>query len=674
VALTPREFDTLQVLLEHPGQIVSKEILVVSIWKGQVVSEGNLSRQIKNLRQKLGPEGDSLILTFARQGYSIESVTAVPADDPANSGTADHQTLGSAAPRPVAPKSAAAKWVVVGIAAIALGLLAVTLYPKAVPTNTLVARFVALTNDGTPKRGPVLLGGGRIWFQELIDGEWEVVSIPESGGEAIPLKLPFKDLEFYDITADGGVLLFGSSAGGRRLTWAWTVSTGSARLVRDGPGGAAWAPDRHTLAVAEDTKLLIFDGDALIGFATPSPVAYVNCPRWAPDGRHVAFDLNDFRDGFTSIWQSDSAGKSAEPVRAAIGSGEEQVHGRWMKDGSYFLYEAGRHENHDLWAVRAPAGHSHSNPGALRLTSGPLNWTWPTPGATRKDIFALGELARAELVRFDRKASTWLPYLRGIPVYELDFSNDGKWVAYTRYPEHTVWKAKVDGSEQTRLTSPAFEAHQPHWSPDGSEIALIARAGADRWRIFTVPANGGSPAPLSAAAQDAQDQGVPTWSKDGRFIVYGDWLFNGTAPKKIHLFDRLTSRTAVLEGSESLWTPRWSPDGKHISALRQDSTGLMLAGPGLSSGWRQIVTGEAIDHTMWSRDSRYIYFKGQIDSVRRTLFRVSVPGADVEKLADIQDFPVPRDEWWFGVAPDGSPLGLMSVRNQEIYYLESTLR
>jgi DNA-binding winged helix-turn-helix (wHTH) protein len=45
------------VLLKHSGEIVSKEVLIDSIWKGQVVSEGNLARQIKNLREKLGPDG-----------------------------------------------------------------------------------------------------------------------------------------------------------------------------------------------------------------------------------------------------------------------------------------------------------------------------------------------------------------------------------------------------------------------------------------------------------------------------------------------------------------------------------------------------------------------------------------------------------------------------------------
>jgi Tol biopolymer transport system component len=231
----------------------------------------------------------------------------------------------------------------------------------------------------------------------------------------------------------------------------------------------------------------------------------------------------------------------------------------------------------------------------------------------------------------------------------------------------------VDGSEQIRLTSPAFEAHQPHWSADGSKIALIARTGAERWRIFTVNPNGSGFAPLTAVSQDAEDQGVPTWSKDGRFIVYGDWLYSRAEAMEIRLFDRQTTRTAVLEGSDNLWTPRWSPDGKYISALRPDWSGLMLTEPGSSSRWREIVRGQALDNSVWSMDSKYIYLTGSVNPNRLDVLRVSIPGGVVEEIADIGDFPSPTERW-FGVAPDGSPLGIRSVPHREIYYLESTLR
>ncbi|HLK66558.1 MAG TPA: winged helix-turn-helix domain-containing protein [Bryobacteraceae bacterium] len=670
VALTPREFDTLLVLLEHPGEIVAKDVMVNQIWRGLAVSEGNLARQVKNLRQKLEPEGDLLIRNFPRQGYSIESVTVVQVDDP-DASMADFQAVQDSSPKPFARK-----WVGASLATIVLGFLTVLLYPRALPVNPRILRSVQLTKDGTPKRGPVLLGGGRLWFEELIDGEWTVVSIPEAGGDAIPLKLPSKGVDLFDTTAEGGTLLLGLTDKGRRSIWAWQVSTGSSWSLGELSGDAAWAPDGHTLAAGVNNKLLVLGGDRLLGTSTISHDSRIANPRWTPDGRHVTFDLTEAKTGLISIWQSDQLGRNAEPIRSVVGSGQDQSHGRWTRDGLYLLYEAGSTENHDLWAAPNTNTRWPSSTPAVRLTHGPLNWTWPTPGITHKDIFALGEMIGAELVRFDRRTSTWPPYLKGIsvfPAYELDFSSDGRWFAYIRYPEHTLWKATIDGSEQFQLTSAAFEAHQPHWSPDGKEIAYMAKWGDGRWRIFTVSSIGGPSVPLSSGLEGAEDQGVPTWSKDGKFIVYGDRLFGGSTAMKIHLFDRLTSHTSVLKGSDGLWTPRWSPNGNYISALRQDSTGLMVFGPGVSANWRQIVRGNAIDNSVWSRDSKYIYFTGRIDSDRLQVFRVRIPGGLVENIADIEAFPLPGEQW-FGVAPDGSPLGIRSVRHQELYYLESTLR
>jgi DNA-binding winged helix-turn-helix (wHTH) protein len=420
VALTPREFDTLRVLLENAGQKVFKDKLVKEIWGKLSVSEGNLAQQIKNLRQKLDQEGDSIIRTHPREGYSIDSVTVVLAEDP-DGGAAGSQAVDSAPQRP----SARRRWLVVALAAMVLVLLAVPLYlkvlSKAAPVNALIVRAVPLTKDGAPKRGPVLTGGGKIWFQELIDGKWRVVSIPESGGDAVPLSVPFEDVDLYDITADGGVLLFGSRDRGCKCTWAWPISARSAQLVREQLGEGSWASDGRTLALADNTKLLIFKGSVLNRSLTISPAARVGNPRWTPDGRYLTFDQTELKTGLTSLWRWDGVGRNAEPIHPAVGSGQDQIHGRWTRDGSYFLYEAGPRDRYDLWAVRSSMFVPSRTLEALRVTDGPLHWTWPTPGATRRDIFALGGMVSAELVRFDRKTSSWLPYLGGIPAYELDF-------------------------------------------------------------------------------------------------------------------------------------------------------------------------------------------------------------------------------------------------------------
>lgn len=71
IALTGKAFDVLLHLVEHAGQLVSKDQLLAQVWAGRVVDENNLTQAISTLRKALGTgAGDHrYILTEARRGY-----------------------------------------------------------------------------------------------------------------------------------------------------------------------------------------------------------------------------------------------------------------------------------------------------------------------------------------------------------------------------------------------------------------------------------------------------------------------------------------------------------------------------------------------------------------------------------------------------------------------------
>ena len=128
----------------------------------------------------------------------------------------------------------------------------------------------------------------------------------------------------------------------------------------------------------------------------------------------------------------------------------------------------------NIWAVREPAGLFHKTPSKpLQLTNGPMSFTFPVPSPDGKKLFADGYLARGELAAYDIKSRQFLPFLSGISAGELDFSRDGKWIAYVSYPDGTLWRSRADGSERLQLTFPPVSAFLPHWSPDGTQIAYI---------------------------------------------------------------------------------------------------------------------------------------------------------------------------------------------------------
>src|SRR6201994_3535059 len=73
VSLTPKAFDVLLVLAQHPNRLVTKEELLQAVWGNTFVEEGNLTQYISHLRRALGDNSEDprLIATIARKGYQF---------------------------------------------------------------------------------------------------------------------------------------------------------------------------------------------------------------------------------------------------------------------------------------------------------------------------------------------------------------------------------------------------------------------------------------------------------------------------------------------------------------------------------------------------------------------------------------------------------------------------
>jgi DNA-binding winged helix-turn-helix (wHTH) protein/tetratricopeptide (TPR) repeat protein len=71
IALSPKAFDLLLVLLEHSGQVVLKDDLMKVLWPDTFVEESNLGQHIFQLRKALGDrsQGSSYIVTVPGRGY-----------------------------------------------------------------------------------------------------------------------------------------------------------------------------------------------------------------------------------------------------------------------------------------------------------------------------------------------------------------------------------------------------------------------------------------------------------------------------------------------------------------------------------------------------------------------------------------------------------------------------
>jgi Tol biopolymer transport system component len=305
----------------------------------------------------------------------------------------------------------------------------------------------------------------------------------------------------------------------------------------------------------------------------------------------------------------------------------------------------------------------------MQLTAGPMSLSLPLPSKDGKKLFAMGAKLRIELVRYDAKSRQYVPYMDGISAIGVTHSSDGNWVAYVAYPEGTLWRSKVDGSERLQLTFAPMEVLAPRWSPEGKQIVFMGRQPGQGWRLYLVAAEGGNSPQELLPGSDGQ--AAPDWSPDGNSLVFGGFpeeISGDADATSIYLLDLKTHQTSMLPGSEKLYCPRWSPDGRYISATTADGQKLML----FDAKGRKWLEPENLPEgcPAWSHDGKYLYFQS-FDVKEPAFFRMRISDRKRERLAEIDlRRNVAGWLWWNGLTPDDSPLVLRDESNEEIYALD----
>jgi Tol biopolymer transport system component len=289
----------------------------------------------------------------------------------------------------------------------------------------------------------------------------------------------------------------------------------------------------------------------------------------------------------------------------------------------------------------------------------------PLPSKDGQKLFVIGETYRGELMRYDSKSGQFTPFLGGISAEYVAFSKDGQWVAYISYRDGILWRSKLDGSERLQLTYPPMYPVLPRWSPDGKKIiffefALSTDAPA---RIYEVAPDGGSPRVL--LPEDHSQQLDPNWSPDGTKIIFAGE--SNDPSSAIHILDLATHQISTLPGSESLYSPRWSPDGRYISAFSADSKTLFLF-DFQTQKWTSLATG-SLSWLNWSHDGQYVYvldFGGE-DAV----VRIRINDHKVEPVVKVKNFAsTGRYGSCLSLGPDDSPLLLHDTGAQDVYSID----
>src|SRR5688572_8488573 len=73
VHLPTKEFETLLMLVENNGKVLSKDEMMSAIWKDTFVEESNLAQYVSRLRKILNVDGNQYIKTISKRGYRFSA-------------------------------------------------------------------------------------------------------------------------------------------------------------------------------------------------------------------------------------------------------------------------------------------------------------------------------------------------------------------------------------------------------------------------------------------------------------------------------------------------------------------------------------------------------------------------------------------------------------------------
>lgn len=693
VKLQSQPFKILTLLLEKAGEVVTREELQLAVWGRNTVVDfdHSLGTAVNKIRDALGDTADNpvFIETLAKRGYRFIAPVAVlnesstptagsavdalfPKTPPATEAESDSSSTRAeqvASSRLVTWERLAIAFVIAASAAVS-GFYYGSRHTRSFPRIDQLTRtgriapgveamesLPASATDGLRIYVPVIAGGTSVLAQ--VDVHTGMVqNLP------VPSEIPSPMLG--DLSPDGTTLLLRSHLSPESEQPLWTVPTGGGSALRIAnvvAHDATWMPDGKSILYAAGNQLIINrlrDGASSSFAKLPGRAFWL---RWSPDGELLRFTLLDPIAHTMGLWEATRDGKTVRPILKGWTTPSSECCGIWTGDGKYFVFQSNHGGGSDLWSLD---GKSISEPG--RVTNGPLSFTGPVTSRIGHRIYFLGLETQSLLERYDAARREFVPDPGFLAeANRLEYSRDRQWVTWTD-GQGRQWRGKADGSEIIQLTPDSLQVFLGHWSPDGKKIALMAREAGKAWQLYTISADGGVPERLLDESRNAGD---PSWSPDGQQIVFGrvtDIMGGEDGPRALQILDLRTKIKSTIPGSDGLFSPRWSPDGRYIAAISLDQRKLLLFDT-YTRAWKTIAETTVAD-PVWSADSKAIFFHASLAEMQ-PIYRVSIPDGRLEQIANLASFSGgdTADYFFCGLSPDNVPIVRSRTRTGNIYTL-----
>jgi len=552
--LREQSFQILLALLDHPGEIVTREELRRLLWPSDtfVDFDHSLNTAMMKLRDALGDSTESPIYieTIPKRGYRFIAPVSARADPPgppaaeAPVPSAQPEAATPPTPDPVNPVATPVRrrirvWIA------AAGILLVLVVATLVLLRTRNVLFPERSDRGAPTsyridsvttfrgsvKDPAITPDGRDVAYAWNGGggdHWDIYV--QRIGSPIPMRLTYIKTGFVGYPAwspDQREIAFTRCDGMNDGVYIVPALGGPERKLTSTscqfhiPTPVAWLPDSRMLMLDRCPASGLH---ALVLFSMDT--AEKRCiADFGPRGVFRRFHYSVSPDQKTVAFIPSDASPVCEiyTLLISLGSPHRIVEDKaycyevmWTPDGKEIVFLSGRTNFDTLWQVPANGGQLSSSiyPAIGTFSKDGRRFVYEEeangepPGVWSADLASPGGKV------FNNKKLIATQFWES----EAQPSPDGARIVWQDFRENVaeLWTSSSSGENQLQLTHLNAYSGTPRWSPDGKWIAFDSNAPGSQ-QIYVIDVEGRN---LRAITQGKYMNNVPSWSRDGKSIYF----------------------------------------------------------------------------------------------------------------------------------------------------------
>jgi Tol biopolymer transport system component/DNA-binding winged helix-turn-helix (wHTH) protein len=623
-------FQVLSILLEQPGEVVTREELQKRLWPNTFVDvDHNLNTAINKIREVLGDSAESprFVETLPRRGYRFIGELERPAGP-----------VVEPAVEPVVRVEPDRGWhsrrgwlkIAAGVLAILVVALAAEVayrwYRPQRPQEQAALTpipFTALPGEATsPAFSP---DGSRIAFAWNDDpkggakgfdlyvkalGSETLLRLTRHPSESIsPAWSPDgTQIAFHRVDgADTGIYIVPTLGGAERKLRSTRVPGINFTLLNFSL--ISWSPDSKWIAFADEApedeheRIYLLSTETLEATQIPiNPMCLgEGLPAFSHNGEYFAYWC--LRGGYDAVLYTLPI-RGGQPKK--ISSFRAFPNGlTWSADDKKLIYSLnslGSKFSEELGEVTVENGSTKQLAFAGTATQ-------PTVSSRGDKLafrasYSRSSIWRRDLLQPESPAVELIPSSRA--QWDAQYSPDGTRVAFAskRSGVQGVWIGSDDGTNLLQISNPNYVSGSPQWSPQGTKIAFDSFSG-EHWEIFVADVAERKPRKLVTNISDVTR---PHWSRDGKWIY-----FRSNDPGKLGVYRCSASGGDAIAISKDIngINPRESLDGKtlYFASSHDKSTLKQVALPA-QPGTESKVDGmpRIREAELWTLSRAGIYF------------------------------------------------------------------